>query len=122
LRTRPFVRPVREVLGGHGRPYGAAERVGDLVRGDAEDERGERAAHISISRKRAQHSDAHLLRDVIGDVILPGYPAEPRTAVADDHRAHTPDERLDSRRVSLNGKARQVTEIAFVSPARTAQP
>ena len=56
-------------------PHRRALGVGHLVRGDAEDERLERAPLVAIARQGRQHGETHLLRDVVRGVLAPGQPS-----------------------------------------------
>ena len=58
------------------------ERVGDLVRGDAVDERSERQALDLVVRQGADHREADVLRDVIGRADHAFAAPEPAPAVA----------------------------------------
>ena len=70
---------------GHRGPDRRALRVGDLVGGDAEDERLERASLVAVARQGGQHGETDLLGHVVGGVLAPGQPPQPCTAVAVDH-------------------------------------
>ena len=74
LRTRTAVGGLREVVRGHRGPDRRALRVGDLVGGDAEDERLERASFVAVPRQGGQHGETDLLGHVVGGVLASGQP------------------------------------------------
>ncbi len=103
-----LVRAVWQVLGGNREPDGAAQGICHFVCRDPEDERGERAPHVTVSGQRGENRDTHLLRDIVGDVVVAGDPAKARTAVSDDHWPQLLDERFDRARVPLHRKISQI--------------
>ena len=113
LRAEPGVRGLRQVLGRHGGPDRRALRVGDLVGGDAEDERLERASFVPVPRQGGQHGETDLLGHVVGGVLAPGQPAQSCTAVAVDD---DPDVR--QQRVARSGVIPQRRGL----PARPGRP
>jgi hypothetical protein len=74
LRAEPAVGCLRQSIGGHRCPDRRALRVGDLVGGDAEDERLERASLIAVPRQGGQHGETDLLGHVVGGVLASGQP------------------------------------------------
>ncbi len=108
FRSRPVIRPIRQIVGGHCEPHRASQRVGHLVCGDTEDKRGERPPHVTVSGQRRENRYAHFLRHVVGDVVVTGNPAETRPAVSDDHRPHVLYERFDRIGMALHGKVSQI--------------
>ena len=61
-------------------------RVGDLVRRDDVNERLERPAGVAVAREGAEHGQADVLRDVVGQKVPGGVgrKARPRITVCDD--------------------------------------
>jgi len=77
--TKPYSTPellarLRALLRRGVTPRPAALRVGDLVGGDAEDERLERASFVAVPRQGGQHGETDLLGHVVGGMLASGQP------------------------------------------------
>ena len=100
---------------------GALE-VGDLVRGDGEDERLEGPAGVAVARQRAEHGDADLLREVLHEV--PGVarqPGQPGAAVAQGEGVDMGEQIVRGLLVAVDGAVDERTDHPMgMSPRRRA--